>query len=67
MSYTIECDRCGKTMYADSRSKEGDYHNLSINYGKKNVHLCRKCFDIFMQSILHMEWNEDEQQYIEVR
>ena len=66
MSEMIKCDRCGKYMYSDSRSDKGDYHHIRID-GASSYHLCRKCYDQFMKSILHMEWNEDEQQYTEVR
>lgn len=66
MSQMIQCDACKRTMYADSRSEKGDYHEIWVDHSD-HIHLCRKCYDLFMKSILHMEWNEYEQQYTEVR
>ena len=66
MSEKIKCDRCGKYAYSDRR--KGDYHHIRID-GESGYYLCRKCYDLdfFMKSILHMEWNEYEQRYTEVR
>ena len=64
MSNMIQCDGCKKTMYADSRSSKGDYHEVWIDRSS-SFHLCRVCYDKFMREILHMTWNDDEMQYVD--
>lgn len=64
MSHMILCDGCKKTMFADSRSEKGAYHDLWID-GYYHYHLCRICYDSMMRNILRMRWSEDEQQYVE--
>ncbi len=63
MSNMIQCDGCKKMMYADCRSDKGDYHEVWIDRSS-SFHLCRACYDKFMRKILHMTWDEDEQQYV---
>ena len=45
MSNMICCDKCRKTMYADSRSDKGDWCTVRINYvdGMSTLHLCKVC------------------------
>lgn len=65
MSTMIECDSCKGKMYDDSRSNRGDYHELWIDRTYR-YHLCRKCYDRMMQQIMHMVFDDDEQQYVEI-
>lgn len=62
MSDMVQCDGCKKLMYADSRSEKGDYHFVWLDQ-REHYHLCRTCYDAFMRDILHLKWNNDEQQY----
>jgi len=62
MSKVILCDSCRKTMYADSRSEKGSYHEIWIDRSTI-LHLCRECFNKFMLDTMHRHWNEDEQQW----
>ena len=45
MSEMIECDRCRKTFYTDSRSDKDAYAALTMDYidGYSSFHLCKKC------------------------
>ena len=59
----IQCDGCKYTMYDDSRSEKGDYHEIWIDRSHQ-YHLCRNCFNVFMEDILRRTWCEDESQWI---
>ena len=50
MSSMICCDKCKKTMYADSRSDKGDWCTVAINYvdGFSTLHLCKACHKKFL-------------------
>lgn len=45
MSNMIQCDKCKKMMYADSRSDKCDWCTVSITYvdGLSTLHLCKTC------------------------
>ena len=58
MSNMIKCDGCGKLMYADSRSEKGAYYEFWIDQYAR-YHLCHECYTKFMNTILHMYWDED--------
>ena len=73
MSSMIQCDRCHKMMYSDSRSSKGAYCKIGIDYtdGYSTLHLCSRCHRIFMLDFLgemtleeyienYGEWEEDE-------
>jgi len=48
VSNMIQCDCCGKNMYADSRSEKGAYHEIWID--RSNFyHLCKTCYDRFLK------------------
>lgn len=64
MSRAILCDGCMKTMYADSRSRMGDYHELMIDQTCQ-YHVCRNCYDKLMNQIFHLRYSEDFGDYIE--
>ena len=64
MSKMIQCDGCKKLMYADSRSEKGAYCDLWID-GNSHFHLCRNCHKVMMEDIMHMHWDEDEQQFVD--
>lgn len=63
MSNMIMCDGCKRTMYADSRSDKGDYHEIWIDRSD-GWHLCRDCYTHFMKDILHLVWSDDEEQFV---
>lgn len=62
MSNMIQCDGCKKMMYADSRSEKYDYREMWIDRSYQ-YHLCRECYRKFMETVLNMKWNDDNQQY----
>ena len=62
MSNMIQCDGCKKMMYTDSRSEKGDYREMWIDRSDQ-YHLCRECYRKFMETVLNMKWNDDNQQY----
>lgn len=64
MSRAILCDGCMKTMYEDSRSSKGDYHELLIDRNCQ-YHVCRNCYDKLMNQIFHLHYNEEFQDYID--
>ena len=41
MSEMIQCDKCKKLMYADSRSDKDAYCKINITY--VTYHLCKAC------------------------
>lgn len=45
MSEMIQCDKCKKLMYADSRSDRDAYCKINITYvdGYSTIHLCKTC------------------------
>ena len=63
MSQMIRCDGCKYTMYADSRSEKGDYHEIWIDRSSQ-YHLCRNCYQVFMEDILRSVWSDDEGQWV---
>lgn len=66
MSSMIKCDSCNCLMFSDSRSEKGAYHEIWVDRCQQ-YHLCRICYDSMMRNIFHMIYNEDEQQYTEIR
>ena len=60
----IQCDGCKKLMYSDSRSDKDDYHVIWIDR-QNQYHLCSICYDAMMRNVFHLQWSEDEQQYVE--
>lgn len=60
MSEMIECDRCKKKMYTDSRSEKGAYVKMTADdplMGYSVFHLCRDCFEAFKK---WSNWDEEE-------
>jgi len=53
----IRCDKCGKTMYADSRSNRGDWCTVRIDYvdGTSTLHLCKACHRLFLVEFTGIE------------
>lgn len=62
MSRMIMCDGCEKTMFEDSRSEKGDYHEIWIDRSD-SYHVCRECYEKFMTDVLHHKWSEDNCQW----
>jgi len=63
MSRMIECDGCKRKMYEDSRSEKDTYHEIWIDRSD-SFHLCEHCFVGMMAKILHMHYDEGEEQYV---
>lgn len=76
MSQMIECDRCKKKMYADSRSDKGAWSVVNTTWidGYSTLHLCRDCHSLFLIDFLKLytaeefcdefgveEWEDDEE------
>jgi hypothetical protein len=61
MSSMIQCDKCKKTMYADSRSDKDAYAELHTNYidGYTTMHLCKICFRQFLTEFMRT-WTPEE-------
>ena len=64
MSKMIQCDSCKKMMYADARSKKGDFYELWINKSD-NYHLCHLCYDAMMHNIFHKVFDDADQCYVD--
>lgn len=48
MSVMIQCDKCKKLMYTDSREEKGAFVKMTADdplYGYSTFQLCRKCFN----------------------
>lgn len=60
MSNMIQCDKCKKLMYPDSRSDKGDYCTIGINYvdGHTTLHLCKVCHRQFMTEFVRIDTPE---------
>lgn len=54
MAQMIQCDKCKKLMYADSRSEKGDYCHIQIDYvdGHTSLNLCKICHRQFITEFL---------------
>ena len=54
MSSGIICDKCKKSMYADSRSDKDAYASMSVHYtdGDSTYHLCKSCHKKFIIDFL---------------
>ena len=63
MSTLIQCDCCKDLKYADSRSNEGDYHEIWIDRSY-SYHLCRKCYASFMKDTLHLVWDDENMEWV---
>ena len=61
MSEMIECDKCKKKMYKDSRSDKGSYCAMMIDHssGISVYHLCRECHRRLLTEFLE-ECTEEE-------
>jgi len=61
MSSMIQCDKCKKTMYTDSRSDKDVYASLASNYidGYSSYHLCKICFRQFLTEFMRT-WTPEE-------
>ena len=64
MSTMIQCDGCKYTMYDDSRSEKGDYHEIWIDRSHQ-YHLCRNCYNTFMSDILRRKWCDKHSEFIQ--
>lgn len=64
MSNMIRCDGCKYTMYDDSRSEKDDYHEVWIDRCYQ-YHLCRRCYQLFMEDVLRRVWDEDDMEWVE--
>ena len=66
MSEMIECDKCKKKLYKDSRSNKGDYCKVGIDYwdGYSSYHLCKVCFRQFYVEFTRLMTPEEfDEQY----
>ena len=61
MSERIECDKCHKMMWTDSRSDKGAYCKLAITYVNdySTYHLCATCYRQLMVEFMR-EWKAEE-------
>ena len=61
MSRMIRCDKCDKTMYADSRSDKDAYACVNTTYidGYSEFHLCNVCFRQFYTEFLRIMTPEE--------
>lgn len=61
MSSMIQCDKCKKLMYNDSRSSKGDYCMIEIKYvdGLSSIELCKTCHRQFMTEFIR-EYTPEE-------
>ena len=65
MSQRIQCDKCKKLMYADSRSPSGSYWHINIEGkdGFSTYHLCSVCYrqllTEFLRVITPEEYDEE--------
>lgn len=66
MSNMVQCDKCHKTMYADSRSSRGDYALMRIEYvdGCYALHLCKECHRQLLTEFMRIYTAEEyDEQY----
>ena len=65
MSHMIQCDKCKKMMFADSRTPSGSYWDMKIQGkdGHSTYHLCSICHRQllveFMRVITPEEYDEE--------
>ena len=55
MSAMVQCDKCKKMMYTDSREEKGAYVKMTADdprYGYSTFHLCRKCFNFMFPFLI---------------
>lgn len=54
MSVMIRCDKCKRTMFADSRSSKDEYAKVQTDYidGYSTYHLCKICFRQFLTEFM---------------
>ena len=65
MTTLIECDKCKKKMFADSRSERGAYCVLSIDYtdGLSTYHLCNTCHRQLLTEFMRVMTPEHYDEY----
>lgn len=58
MSAMVQCDKCKKMMYTDSREEKGAFVKMTADdplYGYSVFHLCRMCFNFMFPFLIDEE------------
>ena len=63
MATIIECDGCGKKVYANSPDADV-YETLSIDNEYSEIDLCRDCYNNFRRNILHQRFNPEKKIWV---
>lgn len=65
MSAMIECDKCHKLMYQDSRTPKGAYCTVGVTdvMGYSIIHLCKTCYRQFRVEFIRDMTPEEFDEY----